>query len=151
MTIRSTLLHRSEFSLPTTALHAAAGDRRCCCLGLLFVRLALPPPSTLIIVVIIIPPQAAPPGPPNPTGTPHGVLRAAWSLADDAGCVYSAPLFPCTANDTSTAVDNKLVLEQFFRGFPGPPCGQGDSDSRSACHSLPSSRSDGIGAAIYWL
>ena len=29
-----------------------------------------------------------------------------------------APLFPCTANDTSTAHDNHAVLKAFFEGFP---------------------------------
>ncbi len=62
---------------------------------------------------------------------PHGWQRAAsyiW-LESPAGVGFSycdyplnkttnKPLFPCTANDTSTAHDNHAVLQAFFKGFP---------------------------------
>eukprot|EP01043_Picozoa_sp_COSAG02_P044752 COSAG02_NODE_4027_length_5886_cov_4.820287_7_plen_398_part_00 len=62
---------------------------------------------------------------------PHGWQRAAsyiW-LESPAGVGFSycdypmnqtngKPLFPCTANDTSTAQDNHAVLKAFFKGFP---------------------------------
>ena len=61
----------------------------------------------------------------------HGWQRAAsviW-LESPAGVGFSycdyplnastgKPQFPCTANDTSTAVDNHNVLQAFFTGFP---------------------------------